>query len=57
MNIKEFIQQLRELDTYNVDVSSDGDLYTERDIDGAWIIAFSLECLIDEFENELEKNT
>lgn len=57
MNIKEFIQQLRELDTYNVDLSSDGDLYPERDIDGAWINAFSLECLIDEFENELEKNT
>jgi len=57
MNIKEFIQHLRELDTYNVDLSSEGELYTERDIDGAWISAYSLECLIDEFENELEKNT
>ena len=57
MTIKEFIQNLRELDTYNVDLSSEGELYTERNIDGVWVSAYSLECLIDEFEKELEKNT
>jgi hypothetical protein len=50
MTIKEFVEQLRAMDTYRVDVDSDGDLSYERQPNADWINAFSLECLIDEFE-------
>lgn len=53
--IEKFISDLRELDTYNVDLDSEGDLYTERNIDGIWISSYSLECLIDEFEDNIKK--
>ena len=50
MTIKEFVEQLRAMDTYRVDVDSDGDLFYERQPNANWINSFSLECLIDEFE-------
>lgn len=50
MTIKEFLEQLRAMDTYRVDVDSDGYLFHERQPNADWINAFSLECLIDEFE-------
>jgi len=50
MTIKEFVEQLRAMDTYRVDTDSDGDLFYERQPNANWINAFSLECLIDEFE-------
>ena len=53
--IEKFISDLRMMDTYKVDLDSEGDLYIERHIDGIWISAWSLECLIDEFEENLNK--
>lgn len=51
MNIRQFIAELRELNTYNVDVDSDGFLYTERSLDGVWVSAWDLESVIARFEN------
>lgn len=56
MDINQFIAELRAIDTYNVDVDSDGFLYTERNVDGIWINAWSLECLIREFEKSLNQS-
>ena len=52
--IKSLVVQLRELDTYRVDTDSEGFLYVERNVDGNWINAFSLDCIVDELERELE---
>jgi hypothetical protein len=51
MTIDQFIQELRTMDTYHVDIDSTGEHYCERHPDGEWVDAYSLECLIDEFEN------
>lgn len=53
--IDKFISDLRMMDTYKVDLDSEGELYIERHLDGIWINAWSLECLIDEFEENLNK--
>lgn len=51
--VKKFIKDLREMDAYNVEVDVDGYLYVERNIDGPWVNVYSLECLIDEFEDDI----
>lgn len=51
--IKSLIQQFRELDCYNVDTDSEGFLYVERKPDGNWMNSFSVECIVDELEKEL----
>lgn len=54
--IKSLVEQLKELDTYNVDLDSEGFLYVERNVEGNWINAFSLDCIVDELEKELTGN-
>lgn len=51
--IKKFIKDLREIDSYKVDISADDELYVERNMDGPWVNLFSLECLVDEFEDDV----
>lgn len=53
--IKALVEQLRELDTYNVDIDSEAFLYVERNVDGNWMNAFSVECIADELEKALSE--
>ena len=51
--IKALVEQLESLDTYKVNVDSDGDLYCERHVEGQWVNADSLFNIVDDLKQEL----
>ena len=51
-DIKKFIEELKTLDTYRVFLDSDDLIDSERHFDGEWISAYSLQCLIEDFEKK-----
>lgn len=53
-NIKHFIEELKTLNTYRVFLDSDGFIDGERHVDGEWVSAYSLQCLIEDFEKSLD---
>jgi hypothetical protein len=56
MNINEILTELKELQTFNIDIGSDCDLYVERNVDGPWVSLYDIETLIQKIESKLEKN-
>lgn len=53
--IKALVEQLEELDCYNVDTDSEGFLYVERKPEGNWMNSFSVECIVDELKKALSE--
>ena len=56
-DIKKFIEELKTLDTYRVFLDSDDLIDSERHVDGEWVSAYSLQCLIEDFEKVLTRSS
>lgn len=51
--IKSLVLQLESLDTYKVNVDSDGFLYCERHVEGQWMNSESVYNIVEELKREL----